>query len=139
MGKAINDGMATVDETFPSLGHAPGKALDDFANSGGKSPPATGEAAAPETPAPSPEGAAATPHPVKAEVGFKLLQLASGTEPKAHRLESLDIAHTMLEQQFIEDADMMPFVDMAASYARKVINGELSLDDAKKYLEAMAG
>jgi hypothetical protein len=67
MMKAVNDGMATLDETFPPLGPPPGEApagkLDEFANTDSGAPAETASPAGPETSTPdaAAEGAGATP------------------------------------------------------------------------------
>jgi hypothetical protein len=146
MGKAIADGMATVDETFPPLGppsaQQTGPALDQFAaaehnqSSGGPTPVAAGKVAA-STPAPTPhEPEAAATNPDKLAIVTGLMKTATdSTLDRQERLEALDIAQGMLEGQF---PDLIDFIGNAATLAAKAASGGQPVEDIRKYLEAMA-
>jgi hypothetical protein len=140
MGKAISDGMATVDETFPPLGHQvphhpdTGEVLDQFPDPG---PPA-GQAAAPVSPPSPPKepGAVATNH--KDEIIDRVLKVATDekVEEPQHRVEALDIVQGMLEAEYTDD--LADFIGKAVRLASKVPLGETTAEDARKYLAAMA-
>lgn len=146
MGKAVDDGMATWEETFPPLGkpaevpHDPetGELLDQFADEKKQfdvdgTPGVDKAAAAAESPPPTAAAAVAD----KPEIVAKLLQLAADKAPDGERLETLDITQTGLLDRY--PASMHEFVKTAVAHAAKVIRGELSLADARKYLEGLVG
>jgi hypothetical protein len=139
MGKAVEDGMSTWDETFPrpaaandNTPHDPatGEVLDEFAAAG---PPPGGEKAtadeADERAMFEGEAVAADDRP---EMVAKLLKLANSPQPVDERLEILDVTRSML-------LDLSPkhaaFIKAAVDTAAKVVRSEIAGSDAKKYLE----
>jgi hypothetical protein len=157
MGKAIADGMASVDETFPPLGHEvrhdrdTGEVLDQFVaserdmvnqSSGGSSPVAAGKAAvspAPSKPPNEPEAAVTGIHPkdIKFDIIDGVLKAAvdDNLDTPQERLEGLDILAAMLEASY---PDQIDFIGKAVRLAAKVPLGETTVEDAHKYLEAIA-
>lgn len=161
MGKAISDGMASVDETFPPLRQVEepderammNRALDQIAGGvvderpGDDAPQsqnvAEPAAAPPSTDPPSDEHAgAAAPDPDKTraretqeEMISKLLTMAQDAELTVQeRLENLENLTPGLH-------DMLPehgkFVDTALNTAAKVARGQLQGNAAQKYLAGL--
>lgn len=147
MGKAISDGMASIDETFPPPGHQTvrhdantGEILDHFADAGkkmdtssGGTTPATEEAAAPVSTTPPSDVAAAT----RDDIIDGILKTATDTRINPNpqdRLEALDIAEGILMGSYPDHAD---FIGKAVRIASKVVVGETKLDDARKYMAAL--
>jgi len=150
MGKAVDDGMATWDETFPPLGqpaevpHDPdtGEVLDKFADeadekkqfdAAGK-PGVEQTAAAPSSPPATSAAAAVADRP---EIIDKMLKLASEKLSDGDKLEGLDISQTGMLARY-RSADH-GFVKQACATAAKVVRGELTAADARKYLEGLVG
>jgi hypothetical protein len=139
MGKAIADGMATWDESFPSLGavaeqQSAAKTLDNFAEgdleqNGAAAPVARSEgtqtAAAGNDPSPL---AAAVDQIIRT-----LLDLAGDeSRPLDNRLDRLDV--TM--RDLIDDHPAHEkFIKEAAQTASKVAKGEMTLAVATEWLE----
>jgi len=150
MGKAISDGMATVDETFPPLGHSvphrpdTGEVLDDFAASGPDNPPISGpspragEAAAEVShPTPPKENKAAATD-LKAEIIDGILKTATDTKINPNpqdRLEALDVAEGILMGSYPDHAD---FIGKAIRIASKVVIGETPVDKAREYMGGLS-
>jgi len=150
MMAAVNDGMATMDETFPKLQAEAAEAtvkvdkrLDQFAATvveGDIGPQAGRPPAAPEADAPPPsQSGAADADDVRAtqeDMIFRLLRLAQDSElTVAQRLEELEALttayHDTLPQQYGY------FVDTAINTAAKVARGELPGVAAQKYLTGL--
>lgn len=146
MGKAVDDGMATWEETFPPLGPPPQTepdqaALDKFAGEADEkkqfdaaSTAGVEQTAAATEQAPLPSAAAVADQP---EIIDKLLQLATEKVSAEDRLQTLDVTQLGLLDRY--PATAHGFVKQAVATAAKVIKGELSLADARKYLEALVG
>jgi len=142
MGKAIADGMATWDETFPQIGAAadPAKtaeALDSFATGEVKdgAPPSVAPTKGTETAAAAPvpsDKAAAVDNP-KIEIIDRMLVIAGGTNAEDQRLEALDLLVSDLADQY----PRIPtgFIKDCGAVAAKVIKGEQTAAAARKYLE----
>lgn len=158
MGKAINDGMASVNDTFPPL-HAEaqpderemvGKTLDHFATDVVDELPEPGEPSPLETPGsapPDPDDPHA-PHAQKdqaaatggdwnaAQIIDKTLGIATvGSQGEPQRLENLDAQTAWLDQHYPDHAE---FIGTLHSMAVKVAKGELAKEAAKRYLTALA-
>lgn len=142
MGKAIADGMATWDETFPQIGAAAdpvktAEALDSFATAEVKdgarlsvAPTEGTEAAA--AAAVTSDQAAAADNP-KLDIVKRLLTVATGTASEQDRLEGLDLLCSDLADQY----PRIPagFIRDCGTVAAKVAKGEQTADAARKYLE----
>lgn len=162
MMKAVSDGMATIDETFPPL-KPPAQdvenarsALDAFAASvaAGEQEKATAEATESSgektSPVPSPDDAAgavkktllsaapavvSSPQQRRAAIE-KMLRLASdGDLAEDERIESIDQLWPVYQDEFVGDES--GFVQALFSTAAKVARGELKVAAAKKYLEGL--
>lgn len=148
MGKAVSEGMATWDETFPPLkgetervDKETGEVLDDFA-AGEKvvEPTATAGSVA-QTGGDDPTGAAPLSPPPAAsvddrpEIILKLLQLAAEKRPEQDRLEVLDITQTGLLDRY--PADWHAFIRTACATAAQIIRGEMPASRARSYLEGL--
>jgi hypothetical protein len=157
MGKAIADGMATADETFPPLHQekppqasqelkAALQASLDMVNTGasgaGFAPSSAGEAAvSTSTPNPPQEpGAAATDHPdgIKRDIIDRLIKVATDEKnPEAQaRLETLDITEGMLLGEYT--ADFADFIAHAVRLAGKAVAGEITIDKAREYMGGLS-
>lgn len=140
MGKAIEDGMATWDETFPPLGgrkdetlhealDAGHAALDKFASDAASTASGGDEADA------GAQQTAASASAPRAEIIDKLLHLAAEKSAKQDRLEVLDVTSTMLGDLYPADA---AFVKEAVLRTSKIINDDMKPPLARKYLEGLA-
>lgn len=131
MGKAIADGMASVDDTFPPLqGEAasPTAGLDSFASS--EPGPRTGSAAAGDPSVPHTPPAAA---PIgEFEIIPRLLRLAAEPGDVEDRLGALDISKAMLQDLFPAKGR---FIDAAMVIAARLIRGDLNAADAEAQLK----
>jgi hypothetical protein len=144
MGKAIADGMARVDETFPPIGREvahdakTGEILDTFANFGGATKPAAEEAAV-SNEAPSPPKAETAATFDKADIVRRMMDMASRnpTAPVFERMEELTLLQDML-LDMCPDEDAAFFVRNAVKIAEKAVKGQTPMADARRYLEAMA-
>lgn len=156
MYRAIKDGMASVEETFPPLRTAPGTAetIDAFVETPSPAAPAAdaGQAAAVEqSPHPAPvaadtAAASITPDPVteaaadpkglERDMVEQLLTLAADkSRPLEERLEQLDIAMIDWHERLPERGE---FVSQAIKTAADVASGRGKLDAARRYLETLA-
>lgn len=142
MGKAIHDGMATVDETFPPLKQEPvtgTPALDQFVEEKKPEPEtpvdplATGQAAAsdPEAPAIAKDAAAAPD--IRQEAITKLLDLAS--DDKLSMQERLELLEDIIPTW--EDKVDAAFLKVLADNSVQVADGRIRRATAEKRLEAM--
>lgn len=139
MGKAIRDGMATWDESFPPLAavteQAAAKTLDNFAEvevnqNGAGAPVARSEGT--ETAAvnaPSPTAAAVD----RLDIVNRLLGVASEERGLDDVLERLDHAMRELVDEYA--TAFHPFIKEAAQTAAKVARKDMTLDVARKWLE----
>lgn len=144
MGKAIADGMATWDETFPQIGaiadqaKAADAALDNFADGEVKTDaqpsvaPTTGTEAAAAAPVSS-DKAAAADNPKLDIINRMLVVAAIEGRDAQERLESLDLLASDLADQF----PRVPagFIKDCGVIAAKVAKGEQTATAARKYLE----
>lgn len=151
MGKAISDGMATVDETFPPLrGEEPDERrmvddkLDRFAGDVVEEQPEPGhsagsEAAASSPPRPNAQETAATPPEDDWEVLKvidRTLGIATvGSEDVEQRIANLDAQAVWLDEHHPEHGD---FCATLMSMAVKVARGDLAKEAARRYLQALA-
>jgi hypothetical protein len=132
MGKAISDGMATVDETFPPLRSQEANTnakqqIDNFVAD------PTKEVVDPKT------GEVSTEAEVKAKRGECISKLmAFTTDPgltDAERLALLESAKPI----WIEATGDRAFVVQAAQIVARVINGDLKTEPAQKFLQQLRG
>jgi len=143
MGKAIEDGMASWDETFPPLdradddvGAAPARALDDFAdersmvNETGTATASAGAGADADEEPPSSTTASADPRP---EIIDKLFKLSAERGTRQDKLEVLDVTATMLGDLY----PGMEFVKTAVATVKAVIEGKQPPMQARQYLEGL--
>lgn len=141
MGKAIADGMATWDETFPppTLAQqvAPtNDALDSFAAGEVKTdaPQSVAQTEGTEAAAADPvqNTAAAADNP-KLQIINRMLALAAGKGEESDKLEGLDL----LLNDLVDQYPRIPngFVKDCATVAAKVVRGEQPVEAARKYLE----
>jgi hypothetical protein len=144
MGKAIRDGMATVDETFPPLKTGSGGAeLDAFvagnvvkeAAGGASTPPVSSPpddtAGAPLPPqAPAPADALAFEKSIAIEA---MLDLALAADDEEERLADLNRQWPIYQAKF-EKADPRFLGDLFAT-AEKVARGDMKVAEARKQLE----
>lgn len=143
MGKAIEEGMATWDETFPPLGgivqeaaDAGQAALDKFADERSMLDTAStvassgGADAANESPSP----AASATRDVRFEIIDKLIKLTTEPGTVQDRLEALDTASVMLNDLYPANAE---FLKLAVTTSVKVIKNELAAVAARNYLKGM--
>lgn len=128
MGRAISEGMASVDETFPPLGQASdaGKAMDTFAGT----PAPSGGPAAAAPPAPPAGAAAATIG--EDEIVPRLLRLAGEPGDVEDRLAALDISTTMLQDLF---PAKVVFIKAAVAVVAELIKGEKTIGEAATELK----
>jgi hypothetical protein len=156
MMKAVNDGMATIDDLFPPA-KPPAQdvenarsALDQFAASvaAGEAEAGSGSAeSSGDTPLmPSPEDAAgamgssapavvSSPQQRRTAIE-KMLRLAGdGDLAEDERIESIDQLWPVYQDEFAGDES--GFVQELFSTAAKVARGELKTDKAKKYLQGL--
>lgn len=142
MGKACEDGMSTWDETFPPVRpaadndntpHDPstGEVLDAFAAAG---PPPGGEKATADANEPAMFEGEAVAADNRPEMLAKLFKLVNAKTPPDERLEVLDVTRAMLLDLSPEHAE---FIQQATQWAAKVVRGEVTGNDAKKYLEGL--
>ena len=149
MMKAISDGMATMDETFPPLGadHAAAEGagtakLDEFVSSGTGSPgpaeqggeyPPTAEQG--ESVKNDPPGAGSPSHDYRPEVVEKALTMVTryGKTEQQH-LDELDALEPMLKASI---PDQPEFVEAVMRTAADVAMKRTPVDDARKYLRGM--
>lgn len=142
MGKAIADGMATWDETFPQIGAVADQtktadALDSFAAGEVKTDApqvrrtteGTEAAAAADV---SSDQAAAADNP-KLQIINRMLELASGDRSEGDKLEGLDLMLNDLVDQYPRIPN--GFIKDCATVAAKVARGEQPEHAARKYLE----
>jgi hypothetical protein len=142
MGKAIADGMATWDETFPQIGAVADQtktadALDSFAAGEVKTDApqvrrtteGTEAAAAADV---SSDQAAAADNP-KLQIINRMLELASGGRSESDKLEGLDLMLNDLVDQYPRIPN--GFIKDCATVAAKVARGEQPEHAARKYLE----
>lgn len=142
MGKAIADGMATWDETFPQIGAVADQtktadALDSFAAGEVKTDApqvrrtteGTEAAAAADV---SSDQAAAADNP-KLQIINRMLELASGDRSADDKLEGLDLMLNDLVDQYPRIPN--GFIKDCATVAAKVARGEQPEHAARKYLE----
>jgi hypothetical protein len=129
MGKAINEGMASVDETFPPLSMAAsdaGKAMDSFASE--PAPPGGSPAAAAAMPPARPAAGTIA----EEEIIPRLLRLANEPGDTEDRLAALDISTTMLQ-------DLLPakvtFIKRAVAIVGELIKGKVSAAKAEEDLK----
>jgi hypothetical protein len=138
MGKSVEDGMATMDETFPALSlstdldggnDASAKTLDQFAETAGGPSAASGAGTAAGRDV-------AHPAPVAVDrlsITNHLLGIGSAVGVELdERLERLD--HAMREL-VDEHPALEAFVKEAAQAAAKVARKDMTLDVARKWLE----
>lgn len=142
MGKAIADGMATWDESFPvlSLATTPEKTvdtLDSFAAGEvqNDAPQSVAQTEGSETAAAAPvdSSAAAAVDKPKLQIINRMLELASGDRPENDKLEGLDLLLNDLVDQFPRVPN--GFIKDCATIAAKVARGEQPEHAARKYLE----
>jgi hypothetical protein len=143
MGKAIRDGMATVDETFPPL-KTGGDPLDDFATAGKMVKEAAGGVST--TPVPSsPDDAAGAPLPPQPPapadaLAFEksvaieaMLDLAHAADDEDERLADLNRQWPIYQKKFEKAAPQ--FLGDLFATAERVARGEMRVDEARKHLE----
>lgn len=138
VGKAVEDGMATWNESFPPLKteSAGDEALDKFASAPSPATPPGADAVGADQ---APRSAPAAPDPVhlmdaRKEAIAKMLALA--TDPLVDledRLGNLDGLMPVWEDRLGAPA----FVKTLFDYAAKVAKGELTAEHARRYLEAL--
>ena len=135
MGKAIEEGMATLDETFPELraGSETGKHLDDLVEAGKAGE--VGEAAASETANPS-EAAVDIKEPDPRPLMItQMLQIASSMGMSSQeRLEKLELMRDDFSMHHPAHAD---FINSLGVNAAKVATGVTPAAAARKYLEGI--
>lgn len=150
MGKAVDDGMATWDETFPPLGGSPetttnqdekiNTRLDDVAadtentNVAGGPSAASDQTAAsePAPPSSSPEAAVDFDYSTLREaIVGELLGVTARHGSKQDRLDRLEPVTADLVENYPEQES---FIREVAVTAVKVIKGELKADAARVYL-----
>lgn len=142
MGKAVADGMATWEETFPvlSIGDLIPKtaeALDSFAagevkNGAPQSVAQTEGTEAAAAAAVMSDQAAAADNP-KLQIINRMLELASGSAAEGDKLEGLDLMLNDLVDQYPRIPN--GFIKDCATVAAKVARGEQPEPAARKYLE----
>jgi len=142
MGKAIEEGMASWDDTFPPLGdkveaaaQAGQAALDQFADERSM----VGAAGTVASSSGKADAGSASTDPAAAprqEIIDKLIRLAGDKGTPAERLEVLDVTSTMLRDLYPAGPDN-EFVKTAVLNTAKVIKGEMSSALARQYLEGL--
>jgi len=140
MGKAVTDGMATWDESFPPLGgeeQAPAdeKQVTDALDK--VSAPNDGEAAAgTATTIPSEPKPAAAPKDDRAEIVTKLVRYASDQKvDEEAKLENIDHMQADLLDRY--DPPYGDFVRAACKTAAQVATGQLDAKQATEYLTGL--
>jgi hypothetical protein len=137
MGKAISDGMATWDETFPVLdGRAEQAAqqtgkLDEFAVDSGR---AAGSVASTGSASAGVSGELTPATIPRLAMTNMLLGIATDDRPLDDRLERLDVA---MRDAMEEQPDLEKFIKEAAQAAAKVAKGEMTLAVARDWLEGL--
>jgi hypothetical protein len=145
MAKTVADGMATLNETFPTIQSEPVNAeLDKIAKAtdkGGKAEAsAAGASTPPETATGPTQPPADAPQPVAvravySEMVQKLLKLATDQGLTVQQaLEELDHATPIWQEQMPDHPER---VKTAVATAARVAKGTLSPEDARKYLMAL--
>lgn len=146
MAKAVEDGMSSMDDTFPIIGEQAetpadaGTRLDTFANekdmvNDGLDDGSTvaDETAAPLSADPPPmEGAAVD---IRAETATKIIDLANDKRrSKQERLEALELWRDTMRDSHPE---IVKFIDTAGATAARVVREEMPAAAARKYLEGL--
>jgi len=150
MGKAIEDGMASMDETFPPLGTTSSSTsdeaaknvdrLDEFAAgkvdepAAAESPSANGDGQT-AADANSPTQAAVDPIDDRQLIIARLLQIATDSQPVEERLERLDLVHSDI---IFQHPKLETFIKEVTKTAVKVARGDLKAPAARKFLEGLA-
>jgi len=148
MMRAIGDGMATIDESFPPLGREEAKQaeaasaeLDQFASAGqtplpehGSEPHSAAEQAGADHPTPS-ASASATQPDLRLEAAEKLIAMVSHKDKDTQELlEELDVLTPMLRDRL---ADYPEWVKTALETAAQVANGLTKPAEALAYLKGL--
>jgi hypothetical protein len=141
MMRAIGDGMATIDESFPPLTQEETKqqpALDQFASpehGGEPQPNSAAEQAAPEPPPPPPRSDAATQPDLRLEAAEKLIAMVSHKDKEPQELlEELDVLTPMLRDRLTDHQD---WVTIALQTAKQVAEGLTKPAEALAYLKGL--
>jgi hypothetical protein len=137
MVTAIEDGMATKDETFPPIekqaeAEKTSAALDEFADRQ-MSDPTAGDKAAPAPPEPPSSAAGAAD--IREEIATKLAALATDKKlSQQERLEALELYETPTLDAYPAFAE---FIKAVCRAAKTVIEDDMPVAKAKAYLHAL--